>query len=100
MPVYVNLTGLHTRLVDSVQSMNPVFFLPQQSHALKTLTIICALACAPSPAVIYPILPAQGPVMRDVNVTLDTCRVEMAVSKLRNVVASTMGTTMRLVAIH
>lgn len=75
--------------------MNPFFPSLQRSPALKTLTTIYASLHAPSPVVFCPISPARGPVMRDVNVTLDTCRVEMAASKLRNVVASTMGTTLR-----
>lgn len=75
--------------------MNPFFPLPQRSHALKTLATIYASVRALSPVVFYPISPARGPVMRDVGVTLDTCRVEMAASKLTNVVASTTGTTMR-----
>lgn len=78
--------------------MNPFSPHPQRCHALKTPTIIYVSARAPSPVVFYPISPARGPVMRDVNASLDTCRVEMAASKLRNVVASTLGTTMRLVA--
>lgn len=78
--------------------MNLFFFwfsLPQCSHALKTLTTIYVSVHALSPVVFYPISPAHGPVMRDVNVRLDTCRVEMAASSLTNVAASTMGITMR-----
>lgn len=76
--------------------MNPFFFsLPQRSHAPKILTTIYASVRARSPVVFYPISPARGRVMKDVSVTLVTCSVEMAVSKLSNVAASTMGTTMR-----
>lgn len=47
----------------------------------------------------YLISPARGPVMRGVSVTLDTCKVEMVASQLSNVVAFTMDTTMRQVAV-
>lgn len=58
-------------------------------------TTVCALMRVLSPLVFYqtppnPPPPARGPAMRDVSVTLDTCRAEMVASKLSGLFAFTM----------